>query len=67
MHHPPPPGRTSIPQQAKSLQCMGGAVAAPPPPSAGMDQLGQHATGHVKSVLAKTALLMGELVVSEIC
>ena len=52
-------------QQAKALQCMGGAVAAPPPPSAGMDQLGQHATGHVKSVLAKTALLIGDLVVSE--
>lgn len=40
--------------QAKSLQCMGGAAtAAPPPPSAGMDQLGQHATGHVKSFSAK--------------
>lgn len=39
--------------QAKSLQCMGGAVAAPPQPSAGMDQLGQHATGHVKSFSPK--------------
>lgn len=62
MHHPPPPQAF---RQAKSLQCMGGAVAAPPQPSAGMDQLGQHATGHVKSVLARTALLMGELVVKE--
>lgn len=39
--------------QARGLQCMGGAVAAPPPPSAGMDQLGQHATGQVKSFSAK--------------
>lgn len=62
MPHPPPPQAF---RQAKSLQCMGGAVAAPPQPSAGMDQLGQHATGHVKSVLARTALLMGELVVKE--
>jgi len=37
--------------EAKALQCMGGAVAAPAP-SAGMEMLGQHATGQVKSCWA---------------